>query len=112
MWRYKHRSMSVPPSQEGLMLVFGNRHSYDWSEKKVPEKLDYIHNNPVKRGLVEKAGDWSRLAGSSRRFYYLEDSSGAGDGSDAVIAYMAKTAMYAPPPYFASRSVRTAAAGL
>jgi hypothetical protein len=41
----------------------------------VPEKLDTMHDNPVKRGLVEKPGDWSRLAGSSWRFYYLEDSS-------------------------------------
>jgi hypothetical protein len=41
----------------------------------VPKKLDTMHNNPVKRGLVEKPGDWSRPAGSSWRFYYLEDSS-------------------------------------
>jgi putative transposase len=54
------------------------RRFYDmniWSDKKVSEKLDTMHNNPVKRGLVEKPGDWSRPAGSSWRFYYLEDSS-------------------------------------
>ncbi len=39
------------------------------------EQLDSMHNNPVKRGLVEKPGDWSRPGGSSRRFDYLGDSS-------------------------------------
>jgi putative transposase len=52
-----------------------NRRGYDmnlWSEKKRIEKVDYMHNNPVKRGLVEKPGDWPW---SSWRFYYLEDTS-------------------------------------
>jgi REP-associated tyrosine transposase len=29
-----------------------------WSEKKRLEKLAYMHNNPVKRGLVRQPGDW------------------------------------------------------
>ncbi len=29
-----------------------------WSEKKVVEKLRYMHRNPVKRGLVESPQDW------------------------------------------------------
>ena len=29
-----------------------------WSEAKRIEKLRYIHRNPVKRGLVERPGDW------------------------------------------------------
>jgi putative transposase len=52
-----------------------NRRGYDmniWSEKKRVEKIDYMHNNPVKRGLVAQPGDWPW---SSWRFYYLEDSS-------------------------------------
>ena len=51
------------------------RRFYDfnvWSEKKIQEKLDYMHNNPVERRLVEKPGDWPW---SSWRFYYMEDSS-------------------------------------
>ena len=52
-----------------------NRRGYDmniWSEKKRKQKIDYMHNNPVKRGLVAHPGDWPW---SSWRFYYLEDSS-------------------------------------
>jgi putative transposase len=51
------------------------RRFYDmniWSEKKQPEKLDYMHNNPVVRQLVKAPGDWPW---SSWRFYYLEDVS-------------------------------------
>lgn len=29
-----------------------------WSEKKLVEKLRYIHRNPVTRGLVERPEDW------------------------------------------------------
>jgi putative transposase len=43
-----------------------------WSEKKRMEKIDYMHNNPVRRGLVAQPGDWPW---SSWRYYYLEDSS-------------------------------------
>lgn len=37
-----------------------------WSRKKVEEKLSYMHLNPVKTGLVEKAVDWKW---SSARWY-------------------------------------------
>ena len=43
-----------------------------YSEKKRLEKLDYMHNNPVQRGLVSSPGDW---AWSSWRFYFLQDAS-------------------------------------
>ena len=51
------------------------RRFYDgnvWSEKKRLEKLNYMHNNPVKRGLVKAPGDWPW---SSWRSYYLNDAS-------------------------------------
>ncbi|MGH9432073.1 MAG: hypothetical protein ACRD3T_11075 [Terriglobia bacterium] len=51
------------------------RGGYDmniWSEKKRLEKLTYMHNNPVKRGLVSQTGDWPW---SSWRFYYRQDAS-------------------------------------
>ncbi len=43
-----------------------------WTPKKTLEKLGYIHNNPVRRGLVSEPGEWPW---SSWRFYYREDSS-------------------------------------
>jgi putative transposase len=38
----------------------------------VEEKLNYMHNNPVKRGLVKEPGDWPW---SSWRYYFLPDAS-------------------------------------
>ena len=29
-----------------------------YSERKLREKLDYMHTNPVKAGLVQRAEDW------------------------------------------------------
>ena len=51
------------------------RGGYDmniWSRKKLLEKLNYMHNNPVRRRLVSEPGEWPW---SSWRFYYREDSS-------------------------------------
>jgi len=43
-----------------------------WTAKKREEKLNYMHNNPVKRGWVRQPGDWPW---SSWRFYFLNDIS-------------------------------------
>ena len=43
-----------------------------FTEKKYIEKLNYMHNNPVKRRLVDSPDQWPW---SSFRFYYLNDSS-------------------------------------
>jgi len=43
-----------------------------FSEKKFQQKLDYMHNNPLTRGLVSSPGDWPW---SSWRFYFLQDAS-------------------------------------
>lgn len=37
-----------------------------WSPKEIMVKINYIHANPVRRGLVADLSDWPR---SSRRFY-------------------------------------------
>ncbi len=40
---------------------FWQRRYYDfnvWSKKKLDEKMHYIHQNPVRRGLVAQPEDW------------------------------------------------------
>jgi putative transposase len=44
-----------------------------FSEKKLEEKLDYMHLNPVRRGLVLRAVDWKW---SSARWYLQRKSVG------------------------------------
>ena len=49
------------------------RRFYDfnvWTERKRVEKLDYMHCNPVKRGLVEEPGLWRW---SSFRYYAFQE---------------------------------------
>jgi putative transposase len=41
-----------------------------WSERKLIEKLRYLHRNPVKRGLVERPEEWVL---SSFRHYLSEN---------------------------------------
>ena len=55
------------------MPRFWQRRFYDfnvWSHKKRREKLEYMHSNPVKRGLVRRPQDWPW---SSYAFYAGED---------------------------------------
>jgi putative transposase len=42
-----------------------------YSERKLREKLDYMHTNPVKAGLVERAEDWRW---SSTRWYLRQQT--------------------------------------
>jgi len=52
-----------------------NWRGYDmniWTPKKRDEKLNYMHNNPVKRGLAKQPGDWPW---SSWRYYFWNDIS-------------------------------------
>jgi putative transposase len=68
--------LTLPPTvhHHGPYRVW-QRRFYDmnvWSQRKVNEKLDYMHANPVQRRLVSSPDQW---AWSSFRFYYLEDSS-------------------------------------
>jgi len=44
-----------------------------WSRRKLEEKLDYIHLNPVRAGLVERAEDWTW---GSARWYHSGKSVG------------------------------------
>jgi hypothetical protein len=38
----------------------------------VRQELDYMHNNPMRRGLMSSPSDW---VWSSWRFYFLDDES-------------------------------------
>ena len=44
------------------------------SEKERPEKLNYLHNNPLRRSLAAQPGDSPRSRRGGR-FYYLGDRS-------------------------------------
>jgi REP element-mobilizing transposase RayT len=67
---------TLPPSvHDEAHFRVGERRFYDmniWSDKKQLEKLNYMHHNPVKRGLVKEPGNWPW---SSWRFYFLDDAS-------------------------------------
>jgi putative transposase len=53
--------LQLPFSSAELTCPFWQRRFYDfnvWSEKKVREKLDYMHRNPVQRQLVRHPKEW------------------------------------------------------
>jgi putative transposase len=65
----KQRVSRVLRSEDSPLPQFWQRRFYDfnvWTRKKKIEKLGYMHANPLKRGLVEDAKDWSW---SSYAFY-------------------------------------------
>ena len=73
----RNRRRRQPPGQLALPFLrsadalphFWQARFYDfnvWSARKIREKLDYMHQNPVKRRLVTRAEDW---AWSSHRHY-------------------------------------------
>ena len=53
-------ALRFAPSVEPLPQFWQRRyHNFNvWSEKKKNEKLNYMHNNPLKRGLVVHPKDW------------------------------------------------------
>jgi putative transposase len=78
VWR-ANRSLGTPPLDAWALgpdpKPFWKPRGYDFNvmdESKVVEKLDYIHRNPVRRGLVDRPEQWRW---SSYRFYELGDDS-------------------------------------
>jgi putative transposase len=60
-WRAEHPGAPWPWRDSAGESHFWQRRFYDfvvWTEKKVTEKLNYMHENPVKRGLAAKPEDW------------------------------------------------------
>ncbi|MEK6258767.1 MAG: hypothetical protein AABP62_09105 [Planctomycetota bacterium] len=63
------RRLTVREGDEAAFRFWLPGGGYDeniWNERPIPEILDYIHMNPVRRGLVEHPIDW---AWSSARFW-------------------------------------------
>jgi len=71
------RSLLPGLRRSGLVLAgeehFWQRRFYDfnvWSAAKEAEKVRYVHENPVRRGLVAEAGQWEWS--SCRAYAYRE----------------------------------------
>ena len=79
---------------------FWKTRAYDFnvtSEKTLHAKLDYIHKNPITRGLVQRAEQW---VGSSYRYYEYDDDSVIAmdwDGSWPIVW------LIRPPPFGSTR---------
>ena len=59
--RKNDAQLSLPFENATEEKHFWQRRFYDfnvWSEKKLKEKLEYMHANPVQRGLVKHPRDW------------------------------------------------------
>jgi putative transposase len=57
----RNQGLRRPADAEIVLPSFWQQRFYDfnvWSHEKRGEKLDYMHLNPVKRGLVTLPGDW------------------------------------------------------
>ena len=73
--RLLHRLRLEYPGKRGHRYSIWQKGFYDFNiftEKVLKEKLDYIHMNPVRKGLVDSPGDWKY---SSFRNHYLDDNS-------------------------------------
>ncbi len=78
IWR-DARSLGSPPMDAWALgsgaKPFWKTRAYDFNvttEKTLRTKLDYIHKNPITRGLVERAEQW---VWSSYRYYEFDDDS-------------------------------------
>ena len=63
------QALKISVSRKLTARLFWQRRYYDfnvYTSKKRVEKLDYMHRNPVTRGLVERPEDWPW---SSQRYY-------------------------------------------
>src|SRR5216684_1378596 len=57
----QRNSLCVLLQRHRTLQLSGSGRFYDfnvWSEKKLKEKLDYMHRNPVTRKLVDHPKDW------------------------------------------------------
>jgi putative transposase len=78
IWR-ERRSLGSPPMDAWALGAapkpFWKTRAYDFnvtSESTLHGKLEYMHKNPITRGLVERADQWTW---SSYRYYECDDDS-------------------------------------
>jgi putative transposase len=63
------QALKLSVSKRQKQVPFWHPRYYDfnvWNPEKTTEKLDYMHRNPVRRGLLARPEDW---AGSSFHHY-------------------------------------------
>ena len=73
LYRNKLKAYGQTIDLDGPMWQANYFVCYVFSQKKAWEKMDYMHNNPVKAGLVDNPVDWPY---SSARWYLLRKSVG------------------------------------
>jgi putative transposase len=73
-WYREEAPHYLAPSGEGDRFWQPKYHAFEIHEQaRLEEKLDYMHMNPVRAGLVERATDWKW---SSARWYASRESVG------------------------------------
>lgn len=73
-WYREHANRYVEGFGEGVRFWQPKYYPFEiYSRRKIEEKLRYMHENPVRAGLVKRAADWPW---SSARWYELGKSVG------------------------------------
>lgn len=73
-WLLKMMEKSARKHSNGKSRQFWQHHNQPielWSNEVIQQKVDYIHNNPVRAGFVTNPADWKY---SSAKFYEDEES--------------------------------------
>ncbi len=74
--KFLEKLLDVQPSGRKTYRFWQPGGGFDvnlWIDVKIWEKIEYIHNNPVRRGLVERPADWES---SSYRDYAAARTAG------------------------------------
>jgi REP element-mobilizing transposase RayT len=72
IWMFQHAAKKDTRKSRHKFWQYHNKPIELWSNKVIDQKLDYIHNNPVVEGFVEKSYFWKY---SSARNYMLSNDS-------------------------------------
>ncbi|MGB0868512.1 MAG: transposase [Flavobacteriales bacterium] len=72
LWMFQHAVKKYNKTSKHQFWRNNNKPIELWSNKVFDQKLEYIHNNPVEEGFVEKPYFWKY---SSARNYMINDNS-------------------------------------